>query len=137
MLYKLAAQGLLPDDLVSEGMQVLSATRRTEQEQQYYALIEQLLVDTVRPADFIVQWMQIRLAHIPKPKRKPQSIWIRPLSGQAIMQLFEALAESMDNFRKIVFALTTITLFLMLIVGFATGMITLHDLTTFIIKLTK
>ncbi|MCI5136255.1 MAG: DUF1566 domain-containing protein [Candidatus Electrothrix sp. AW2] len=58
-LYGLAAQDALPDDLVAEAMQILAKKELSAREQEQYSLLEQLVVEKIRPADFIVQWMRI------------------------------------------------------------------------------
>ncbi len=66
-LYELAALGLLPDDIVAEAMQVLATKETAAKKQEYYVLIEQLVADKLRPADFIVQWMRVT---------EPQRNWL-------------------------------------------------------------
>ncbi|WP_417909330.1 caspase, EACC1-associated type [Candidatus Electronema sp. PJ] len=61
-LYDFAAQGLLTDDIVNEAARSISLPKQgmSGKDQEFCILIDRLVADKINPADFIMQWMNIR-----------------------------------------------------------------------------
>ncbi|MDU9048465.1 MAG: DUF1566 domain-containing protein [Candidatus Electrothrix sp. Rat3] len=73
-LYGLGAQDALPDHLITEAMRILAAEDLTEGEQEQSSLLEQLVAEKIRPADFIVQWMRIAFAGRDEPDKLAEKV---------------------------------------------------------------
>lgn len=73
-LHELAAQDALTDDLITEAMRILAKEKLTAKEQEHYSLLEQLVAEKIRPADFIAQWVRIGLAGTNEPDNLEEKV---------------------------------------------------------------